>query len=278
MDSSSDFSESSQHTWSPGESNFSSDSDSEQPSASSSQGHDQNILTAQKIESNKRDYYDIVSGVDDERKTCKVSDCQKTFATLNNLIRHCKSAHKRIAKHAIEINKASYAKETRSVKCKICEETFTYENISRHLQDVHVKELRVKTDKPKVKSVVKDETQVPKYNSRDLAPRQIETIVSEFIDFLGLTAKSPKTIDQYSREVRKILQFWVSKGFLAKPYSMWSPKTVQEVPTINDYLKNRVGVSSKRSAIWSYKKVSLYFIHFNNLIVGSTIRVLILIF
>ena len=101
MDSSST-SEDSQ-SWREGESNFSSStSDSEQLSTSSSQSQDQNILTAQKIENNKRLYYDIVS-VRDESKICKVSDCQKTFATLNNLIRHCHIAHKKSATHAIHL-------------------------------------------------------------------------------------------------------------------------------------------------------------------------------
>ena len=267
MDSSST-SEDSQ-SWKEGESNFSSStSDSEQLSTSSSQSQDQNILTAQKIENNKRLYYDIVS-VRDESKICKVSDCQKTFATLNNLIRHCHIAHKKSATHAIQINKESYAQENRLVKCKICEKTFTYKNISRHL-NAHVDELKVKSDPPKVKSVVKDETNVPKYNSRDSVPRQIDTIVSEYKDFLSITAKSTKTIQQYSSEVRKILEFWAETGCVKKPYNLWSPKTKVEAPTITAYIKKRVGDSSKKSAIWSYKKVSLYFIYFPIIIISSS--------
>ena len=80
MDSSST-SEDSQ-SWREGESNFSSGtSDSEQLSTSSSQSQDQNILTPQKIENNKRLYYEKVeeeSGI----KVCKVEGCKKSYNFL----------------------------------------------------------------------------------------------------------------------------------------------------------------------------------------------------
>ena len=153
--------------------------------------------------------------------------------------------------------------------CKICNKQLLYKNIGKHIND-HIDELKVKSDQPKVKSVVKDETNVPKYNSRDSVPRQIDTIVSEYKDFLSITAKSTKTIQQYSSEVRKILEFWAETGCVKKPYNLWSPKTKVEAPTITTYIKKRVGDSSKKSAIWSYKKVSLYFIYFPIIIISSS--------
>ena len=262
-------SEDSQQSWSGGESNFSSTSDSEQLSASSSsQSQDQNILTPQMIENNMRLYYEKVeeeSGI----KVCKVEGCKKTFTFLSNLIRHCHRAHKKNSQAAIQLNKKSYSQEHHMAICKICNKQLLYKNIGKHIND-HIDELKVKSDQPKVKSVVKDETTVPKYNSRDSVPQQIDTIVSEYKDFLSITAKSTQTIKQYSSEVRKILEFWVETGCVKKPYNLWSPKTRLEVPTITNYIKIRVGDSSKKSAIWSYKKVSLYFIYFPIIIISSS--------
>ena len=267
MDSSST-SEDSQ-SWKEGESNFSSStSDSEQLSTSSSQSQDQNILTPQMIENNMRLYYEKVeeeSGI----KVCKVEGCKKTFTFLSNLIRHCHRAHKKNSQAAIQLNKKSYSQEHHMAICKICNKQLLYKNIGKHIND-HIDELKVKSDQPKVKSVVKDETTVPKYNSRDSVSQQIETIVSEYKDFLSITAKSTQTIKQYSSEVRKILEFWVETGCVKKPYNLWSPKTKVEAPTITTYIKKRVGDSSKKSAIWSYKKVSLYFIYFPIIIISSS--------
>ena len=267
MDSSST-SEDSQ-SWREGESNFSSStSDSEQLSTSSSQSQDQNILTPQMIENNMRLYYEKVeeeSGI----KVCKVEGCKKTFTFLSNLIRHCHRAHKKNSQAAIQLNKKSYSQEHHMAICKICNKQLLYKNIGKHIND-HIDELKVKSDQPKVKSVVKDETTVPKYNSRDSVSQQIDTIVSEYKDFLSITAKSTKTIQQYSSEVRKILEFWAETGCVKKPYNLWSPKTRLEVPTITSYIKKRVGDSSKKSAIWSYKKVSLYFIYFPIIIISSS--------
>ena len=267
MDSSST-SEDSQ-SWREGESNFSSStSDSEQLSTSSSQSQDQNILTPQMIENNMRLYYEKVeeeSGI----KVCKVEGCKKTFTFLSNLIRHCHRAHKKNSQAAIQLNKKSYSQEHHMAICKICNKQLLYKNIGKHIND-HIDELKVKSDQPKVKSVVKDETTVPKYNSRDTVAQQIDTIVSEYKDFLSITAKSTQTIKQYSSEVRKILEFWAETGCVKKPYNLWSPKTRLEVPTITSYIKKRVGDSSKKSAIWSYKKVSLYFIYFPIIIISSS--------
>ena len=276
MDSSST-SEDSQ-SWREGESNFSSStSDSEQLSTSSSQSQDQNILTPQKIENNKRLYYEKVeeeSGI----KVCKVEGCKKSYNFLRNLLRHCRHEHKKNSQAAIQLNKKTYGQEHQKADCKICNKRFSLHNISRHL-DLHIDELKVKSDQPKVKSVVKDETNVPKkYNSRDSAPRQIDTIVSEYKDFLSITAKSTQTVKQYSSEVRKILEFWAETGCVKKPYNLWSPKTLLEVPTMTTYIKNRVGDSSKKCAIWSYKKVSLYFIYFPIIIISSSCTLIFIIY
>ena len=274
MDSSST-SEDSQ-SWREGESNFSSGtSDSEQLSTSSSQSQDQNILTPQKIENNKRLYYEKVeeeSGI----KVCKVEGCKKSYNFLRNLLRHCRHEHKKNSQAAIQLNKKTYGQEHQKADCKICNKRFSLHNISRHL-DLHIDELKVKSDQPKVKSVVKDETNVPKYNSRDSGPRQIDTIVSEFKDFLSFTAKSTQTVQQYSSEVRKILEFWAETGCVKKPYNLWSPKTLLEVPTMTTYIKKRVGDSSKKSAIWSYKKVSLYFKYFPIIIISSSCTLIFII-
>ena len=271
-------SEDSQQSWRGGESNFSSTSDSEQLSASSSsQSQDQNILTPQKIENNKRLYYEKVeeeSGI----KVCKVEGCKKSYNFLRNLLRHCRHEHKKNSQAAIQLNKKTYGQEHQKADCKICNKRFSLHNISRHL-DLHIDELKVKSDQPKVKSVVKDETNVPKkYNSRDSAPRQIDTIVSEYKDFLSITAKSTQTVKQYSSEVRKILEFWAETGCVKKPYNLWSPKTKVEAPTITAYIKKRVGDSSKKSAIWSYKKVSLYFIYFPIIIISSSCTLIFIIY
>ena len=270
-------SEDSQQSWRGGESNFSSTSDSEQLSASSSsQSQDQNILTPQKIENNKRLYYEKVeeeSGI----KVCKVEGCKKSYNFLRNLLRHCRHEHKKNSQAAIQLNKKTYGQEHQKADCKICNKRFSLHNISRHL-DLHIDELKVKSDQPKVKSVVKDETNVPKYNSRDSVPRQIDTIVSEFKDFLSFTAKSTQTVQQYSSEVRKILEFWAETGCVKKPYNLWSPKTKVEAPTITTYIKKRVGDSSKKSAIWSYKKVSLYFIYFPIIIISSSCTLIFIIY
>ena len=270
-------SEDSQQSWRGGESNFSSTSDSEQLSASSSsQSQDQNILTPQKIENNKRLYYEKVeeeSGI----KVCKVEGCKKSYNFLRNLLRHCRSEHKKNSQAAIQLNKKTYGQEHQKADCKICNKRFSCHNISRHL-DLHIDELKVKSDQPKVKSVVKDETNVPKYNSRDSVPRQIDTIVSEYKDFLSITAKSTQTVKQYSSEVRKILEFWAETGCVKKPYNLWSPKTRLEVPTMTTYIKKRVGDSSKKCAIWSYKKVSLYFIYFPIIIISSSCTLIFIIY